>query len=163
MQHVPPLEPDELLLRRILPRKSWKKRERVDPSGPVRVQEMRPRLRGGGSTEREHGLSCSRLRLTSPLKLLRDVKHLPRSDLFWVCAFRLRDVLLIPDPEGGTLRVQVEQTFQDSGHVVIVGSNGRPCPDTDITRNRLADVARLLTEEEVRTLDAGDPPPPDLA
>ena len=159
MPDAPPLEPDEVLLHRLPPRK---KGRRTEFGQPVKARELRPRPDKERPGERQHGLSCSRLRLTSPGDLLRAVADFPDGDSWTVCAFRLRDVRGVPDPDGGSLRVEVQPTDDDPGHVVIVGSDGRPCPDKQQARDDLAAVARVLSDDELRTLRVGDPPPDDL-
>ena len=156
---VPPLDEGEVLLHRIPPRGKSGKKKRAAFGSPVKARELRPRL------NRDHGLSCSRLRLTSPADLLRAVSDHEDADLWTVCALRVADVLSVVDPEdpdGGRLRVVVKPEPHDPGHVEIVGPGDRPCPYELVPREALAGLARILSDEEVQNLRAGDPPPADL-
>ncbi|MFV0445063.1 MAG: hypothetical protein ACK5Q5_15925 [Planctomycetaceae bacterium] len=71
MGEVPPLDPDEILLRRIPPSRPENKTVDVDADGTERAARnvMSPR-KSRKTGEFEQGLSCSRLRLTSPRELL---------------------------------------------------------------------------------------------
>ena len=158
MPDPPPLEPGEVLLRRLLRGKGG----RVGLGKPVKGREMRPRRK---PENWERGLSCSRLRFTSPADLLEAVPPSVDASRCTVCAFRSDRVLAVPDrdgPPGTFLRIEADPTEDDFGHVVIVGGDGRPCPDSQETRDELAALARVLSEGEVATLRAGGPPPDDL-
>ena len=158
MPDPPPLEPGEVLLRRLLPRG----KRRAEYGKPVKGREMRPRRK---PENWERGLSCSRLRLTSPADLIARLPPSIDASRCAVCALRSERVLAVADrsgPSGSFLRIEVDPTDDDPGHVVIVVGDGRPCPDSQETRDELAALARVLSEEEVAGLRAGGPPPGDL-
>jgi hypothetical protein len=154
---VPPIDPDEILLRRVPP---------SSPSNRTVVQTEDGVERPASNTMRprddEHALSCSRLLLTSPGGLLRQLAEFKRpiDPAGWrVCWFRVRDIEAIQDGDNGHLVVTTDPRTDppaDLGHCGIYGSAGGPCPRSKGAAKRLAEAARLLTSEQVASLKAGD-------
>ncbi len=148
----PAINADEILLRRVRPPLDERCKALSDGS-------RRPNSDVMACRSDEVALSCSRLRLTSPRQLLDQLRQMsdPIDPKGWgVCWFRFSDVVQIADGEDGHLEVWIEPTQIDLGHCGIYASNGRPCPNTRSARRKLALIARLLSDEQIKLLQAGD-------
>ena len=98
----------------------------------------------------EQGLSCSRLRQTSPQELLNQLSQDEIDPEGWlVCRIRVQDVLAL-----GLEVIHVPIDGRDSGHCEIRGKNGLDFPNAK--SSKLARKSRILTAEEVSSLHAGD-------
>lgn len=148
---VEPIDDDEIIIRRIPPATST-------PSG--RIESTYPRLEGGlratsarlSTKPGEFGLSCSRLRQTSPRALLDDLWHDAIDPSGWkVCRLRVRDVRALG------LEIIHKPTERDPGHSEIVAEGGVfEYPNNK--SQKLAKKTRVLTDEEVVSWKAGDRP-----
>lgn len=160
MDFSDPISPDEILIRRVPPNRENSESFRRDENGIERPTSgcMQPR-KNKITQEVEVSLSCSRLKYTSPLQLLDQLRHqdTPIDPKGWgVCVFRASDVTAIEDGSDGRLSVRHEPTSFDLGHSGIYGNNGQPCPRTKGAAQRLSRIARMLSEGEVTRLQAGD-------
>ncbi len=97
----------------------------------------------------QEGSSCSRLQLTSPRTLLSLVTLQGKSpDDYLVCRIRVTEVRAL------NLDVLALPTDEDPGHCEIRKTVDQHYPASVWTR--LAKTTRILTPEEVATLQAGD-------
>ena len=158
MDSGPPLDPDEILLRRIPAPLDRNSKLLEDGSRRPNSNCMAPRE--DSKTRRiEEALSCSRLRYTSPKSLLDQLQMLPTpiDPTGWsVCWFRVSDLVKIEDGDRGLLEVHPDPTELDPGHCGIHGPDGSPCPRTRATSRHLAKIARILTPEQVANIQPGD-------
>ncbi len=133
---------DEIILRRIPP--PPENAIQILPDGGYRATSFRLRLRDG-----ELGLSCSRLALTSPRALLDQLRLQGTSvDGWMVCR------LLVADVRSLGLEVQHIPLTNDHGHCEI-----RPISPSTLDKNltsKLAKKTRILTPEEIESVQAGD-------
>ena len=155
--------PDDIVIRRVPPSQPNLVTHYFDERGIERPTSLATRPRRNQETkEYESSLSCSWLKITSPAELLGHLRQLknPKDPTGWrVCCFRVGDIELLGDGSGGTLKVRHEPELTppvDLGHCGIYGSDGRACPRSNGVINRLAKIARMLTEEEVANTTAGD-------
>jgi hypothetical protein len=163
MAGADPLDINEILLRRVPPDRPGFQTTSTTSDGSKRPSSgtMKPR-RNDVTQEVEVALSCSRLKLTSPAQLLQQLLQLPDpiDPAGWsVCWFRVADVLRIADGANGFLEVHAEPRTEppaDAGHCGIYGHGQQPCPSTDSAARKLAKIARILSAEQVASLQAGD-------
>jgi hypothetical protein len=96
----------------------------------------------------EEGLSCTRLKITSPRDLLGQL-HLDGIDPqgWMVCR------ILVADVEKLGLTVRASPTDRDPGHCEIRGTPQQSY--TSGVSSKLAKGTRILTDDEVETLVAG--------
>ena len=169
MPDAPPPEPPEFLLRRLPDREG---RPSAEPAagGGLRPSSDRMTIR---EKDGERYLSCCSLAVISPLDLL-EVEATRRSrggepvtaedllDRGWrVCLFAASDLLAIPDPDGGPLRLAYEHDDDLPGHYGVHGADGRPFPNR--RAKKLAKTAFVLTAEQTRTIPAGPVTPAEVA
>lgn len=144
-----PIDDDEVILRRIPPSKLGPgvamESTALRAEGGLRATSVRLSTRQG-----EHGLSCTRLRQTSPRALLDELIQEAIDPAGWmVCRIRVRDVRLLG------LEVAHKPTNRDPGHCEVVGpGGGLSFPNN--RSSKLAKLTRILTEDEVASLKAGD-------
>ncbi len=135
------VSPDEVILKRV-------KRHRPDCTHPLPGGGLRGTSYSIKERPDEIGSSCSRLCLTSPRKVLDLVRlHDLDPDEFLVCCIRVADVRDLQ------LDVIALPTKEDAGHCEI-----RPSPHQPFSKtiwSKLAKKTRILTDEEVRQLEAG--------
>lgn len=163
MESVPPLADDEILLRRVPPSTPQFTTIQRTSDGSERPtsSSMTPR-KDSDTQEVEVALSCTRLRLTSPRRLLDQLSEEdpPIDPTGWsVCWFRVADVIRIQDGENGNLEVHPEPREEcpiDLGHCGIYGASRKPCPSSKSTTRKLAKIARVLTPDQVTLIRAGD-------
>ncbi len=101
----------------------------------------------------ESGLSCTRLRQTSPQELLDQLILDGNSTVGWmVCWMRASDIRQIG------LEVIYKPTNRDIGHREIRGENptGGICDFPSKRNGKLAKIARILSDDVVANLRAGD-------
>lgn len=162
MESVPPIEEDEILLRRVPPSTPTMRLVELRSDGTERVASVvmtprKDRLTGAC----EEALSCSRLRLISPMQLLENLRdgNPPIDPTGWrVCYFRVADIRRIGDGPQGFLDVRADPRTSppiDLGHCGIYGSNGQPCPKGKSTVRRMAEVTQLFSEDQVSRIQAG--------
>lgn len=151
MTTVEPIGDDEVILRRIPPsevRPGLKMDSSVlRPKGGYRATSVRLSTKPG-----EAGLSCTRLRRTSPQEQLAELTKDGIDPAGWmVCRILVRDVRRLG------LDVVHKPTERDPGHCEILGPGGTmDFPNSK--SSKLAKETRILTGEEVATLKAGDLP-----
>ncbi len=132
--HVEEIDDGELILHRI----------------PSPLSENTKPIEGGGSRPisqrmqllkpEDSGLSCSRLKQTSPRQLLNQLYAMAKDPAGWgVCVLKVSSVRalgldVVHKPEGA-----------DPGHCEIQGTFSRKTP------RKLAKISRMLTEDEVET------------
>ena len=156
MGSIPPLELDEVLLRRVPPSRPECRTIEIRPDGSERVTSvvMSPR-------SHEEALSCSRLRFTTPLDLLANLRQMspPIDPTGWkVCCLFVSDIQQIEDGPHGRLEVLADPRLEppvDLGHCGIYGAQRTACPRNKLTKKRLADAARILTPTQMETLHSG--------
>jgi hypothetical protein len=154
MAAVEPIGDDEVILRRIPP-SELQPGLKMDstsprPQGGLRANSVRLRTKDG-----ETGLSCTCMRLTSPRVHLDDLIHDDIDPTGWmVCRICVRDVRRLG------LEVIHKPTERDPGHCEIVGKSeqGATLNYPNIKSSKLAKETRILTDEEVAKLKAGDLP-----
>ena len=130
---------DEIILHRIPPPES----ENTKPAERGRNRPISQRLQTLSKDAR--GLSCSRLKQTSPRNLLGQlVSHGKDPEGWSVCFLRVGDVR---DLGLDVIHVPREN---DPGHCEIRGQFVRKTP------KRLSEIARMLTSEELGSIVAGD-------
>ena len=162
MESVPPIEEDEILLRRVPPSTPTMRLVELRSDGTERVASVimtprKDRLTGAC----EEALSCSRLRLISPMQLLENLKvgKPPIDPTGWrICYFRVADIRKVEDGPRGCLEVRADPRTAppiDLGHCGIYGADGQPCPSGKSTTRRMAEVTKLLTLEQVSRIQAG--------
>ena len=133
----------EIILRRIPPSGKIESTQ-VRPEGGLRAVSFHLQIKKG-----ETGLSCSRLLLTSPRELLEQLKcyGIPKEG-WMVCRMFASDIRDL------SLEIVYCKTDQDPGHCEIRSTPNHPYPKT--IRSKLAKKTRILTEDEVDGLQAGD-------
>ncbi len=157
MSSVPPLAPEEFILRRVPPH--FDIMTLADGSHRPPSNAMMPRKLRDGSVET--ALSCSRLLLTTPAELLSQLQLMEPSidSTGWkVCYLRVSDVNGIRDGDNGYLSVVTDPRYDipvDLGHCGIYGANQQPCPRTKIAAKKLAAIARILTDKQVCSMPRG--------
>lgn len=130
---------------------------RVPPSGSV--DSVCPRPEGGMRATSAHlsirhrrdeiGVSCSRLLMTSPSELLELLRKQGIDPVGWfVCRMFVSDIR-----EAG-LEVVCVDDDHDPGHCEIRGQGGVEFPSK--ANKRLSKINRILTDDEVAILQAGD-------
>lgn len=141
-----PIGDDEVILRRIPPSRLGMDSTKPLPNGR-RATSLHLATKPG-----EVGLSCSRLRQTSPRELLAELVGADIDPTGWmVCRIWVRDVRQLK------LEVIHKPTARDNGHCEILGASGMLAfPNNQ--NSRLAKETRILTDDEVATLNAGDLP-----
>ena len=134
---------DEIILRRIPP-DSISASTQARPEGGLRATSFRLK-----PAPDEEGISCSRLKQTAPTQLLELLKNQNISPSGWlVCRIRVSDVRKLG------LDVVHVPTDEDPGHCEIRSTSNQPLNDR--VCSKLAKTTRILTEEEVTRLQAGD-------
>lgn len=139
---------DEVILRRVPPSTpDVVSTKACPPTGRLRATSIRMSTFPG-----EEGLSCTRLRQTSPQELLADL----RNDLvdptgWYVCRMFVSEVRSLG------LEVIHKPTDRDPGHCEILGkSQSTTLAFPNNKSQSLAKRTRILTASEVVTLKAGD-------
>lgn len=133
----------EIILRRIPPSGNIESTQ-VRPEGGLRAVSIHLQIK-----KDETGLSCSRLLITSPKELLDQLEFSGIPKQAWmVCRIFASDIYDLG------LDVVYCKTELDLGHCEI-----RPTPNQSYSktiRSKLAKKTRILTEDEVDSLQAGD-------
>jgi hypothetical protein len=145
-----PIQDDEVLLRRIPPsRPGFNTIERL-PGGGFRAASITM------STRRdEDALSCSRLKRTSPRRLLDILRIQGIDPAGWsICKFYAADVRELG------LQIEVDPTSDDEGHCGISTLEGLAYPKKKA--KQLARRTRILTEDEIEELSKTTPPDPPM-
>lgn len=149
MNAVELIADDEIILRRIPPSTPQMNstKERPQPEWGHRAVSCRLSTAPG-----EEGLSCTRLRQTSPKSLLADLLTDDIVPTDWlVCRIIVRDVRSLG------LEVIHKPTDRDPGHCEIVGKDkAKMLAFPNKKSQQLAKKTRILTTEEVAELKAGD-------
>lgn len=134
---------DETILRRIPPTDEVPSTQ-PRPEGGLRATSARIKKKKG-----ETGLSCSRLLQTSPRELLEQLRLDDMSPKGWmVCRIHVADVRALG------LDVVYVPADRDPGHCEIRATASRSFSKS--IPSILARKTRILTAEEVETLQAGD-------
>ena len=135
---------EEIILRRIPPPRIGMDSTKPRPNGGLRATSLRLSVKDG-----ETGLSCTRLQQTSPQALLNDLASDKIDPADWlVCRIFLRDVRKLD------LEVIHKPTDRDPGHCEILGTKGVLSFPNNKSQ-QLAKATRILTNEEVATMQAG--------
>lgn len=135
---------DEVILRRIPPSRPGIATTKKRPEGGFRATSMTL-----STEEEEQGLSCSRLAITAPKGLLNQLTTQGIDQTDWtVCRIFVRDVRAIG------LDVVPRPVDTDLGHCEIVDGDQKPFPNAK--KSKLALQTRILTDEEVEQINAGD-------
>lgn len=133
----------EIILRRIPPDGQIPSTQ-ARPDGRLRAISARLQIKKG-----ETGLSCSRLLITSPSELLDQLEFSSILKEGWMvcrmCASDIRDL---------GLDIFYCKTNQDPGHCEIRSTPSQSYSNT--IRSKLAKTTRILTEDEIESLQAGD-------
>lgn len=123
--------------------------KRVRANDPHCIREYRGGYRATSFAIRippgQEGSSCSRLQITSPRTLLSLVTS---PDDYLICRMRVTDVRAL------NLEAHALPTAEDRGHCEIRQPANQHFPAS--VWSRLAKTTRILTPEEVATLQAGD-------
>ncbi len=139
-----PVEDDEVILRRIPPSTRDLASTTARPDGRLRATSVRLSRR-----DDEAGLSCSRLVLTSPTDLLNQLHEQEIDPAGWlVCRIFVKDVRDLG------LDVMPKPMENDPGHCEIYAADFKPFPNKKAAK--LAKKTRILMDEEVNRLKAGD-------
>lgn len=135
---------DEVILRRIPPSTLGMASTKELPNGDHRATSVRLSTKPD-----EQGLSCTRLKLTSPQQLLAQLEHDGiAQDGWFVCRMTVSDVRSL------ALEVIPFPTERDPGHCEIRSLDSLAYPNT--RNSKLAKKTRILTADEVATIRAGD-------
>lgn len=143
MSDVSAIEDAEVLLRRVRPSTPQQEFVAQCGDGSLRASSWAMRTQAG-----EHGLSCTRLLMTSPRALLEQLSD--DSTGWQVARFYARDVR-----EAG-LEVIHLPTDTDPGHCELRGPSRSPYPNKKSQCQWLAKRTRILTDIEVQDLRSGD-------
>lgn len=134
------IEDDEVLLRRIPPSTDFCQSTVPRADGGLRATSARMSTLKG-----EDDLSCSRLQITSPRRLLDDLWNDGIDPAGWhVCRFLASDVRDLG------LEITFTPTDRDPGHCSITAKDGLAYPNNKA--QKLARRTRILTEAEIATL-----------
>ena len=141
MPDVETIDDDEVILRRIPPSDTIES-TMLREGGGLRATSARLSTR-----DDEEGLSCTRLRQTSPADLLSQLRlHGMSPETWMVCRLHVQEVRSLG------LNVVHKPTDWDPGHCEVVNPNGKV---TSKLSSKLAKRSRILTDEEVARLLAG--------
>ena len=139
------IDDDEVIIRRIPPSTAGGASTKELHDGRHRATSFRMSTKHPDET----GLSCSRMKLTSPRELLDQLQIHGIDPVGWtVCRLLVRDVRELG------LDVVFCRTDDDPGHCEIRGKDGLDFPNK--SSSRLAKKSLILTEEQIKTLKAGD-------
>lgn len=133
------LDESEILLRRVPP-DSPQLRTTVE-RGDGGLRATTPVMSTRKGKDEEH-LSCSRLCLTSPRRLLEDLRNDGIDPAGWqICQFKVADVMELD------LEIEFTPTDRDPGHCSITGVEGLAYPNSKA--QKLARRTRVLTVDEI--------------
>lgn len=135
------LDGSEILIRRVRP--SSEGHQTIVERDDSGFRATTPAMSTRGNEEH---LSCSRLCLITPRRLLNNLRNYGEdpSDGWHVCCFTVADVVDLG------LEIQFTPTDEDPGHCSITGPEGLAYPNNKA--QKLARRTRILTSDEIEAM-----------